>query len=138
MNWRVIPIQQEPQRAWVIALVAGLVVFLAILLTKQPLVAMIGVVVIAASTAEFWLGTTYILDEEKAFAKIAFSGSEIKWDDVKSVNIDQSHIYLSPFADETRLSGFRGVKLNLTNADRDQVIEYVREQAGEDVRFLGG
>jgi hypothetical protein len=138
MIWSVVPRNAEPKKMIGIFLFGLVVIGLALVLTRQILFAIFGVCVIAFSTAEFWLGTRYILDEECARARVAFSGSEIKWSDVKSVNLGQSSIYLSPFAEEHRLDVFRGVKLNLTNADRDQVIELIRKRVGEDVRFLAG
>jgi hypothetical protein len=138
MTWKVIPRETQPQKMLVIGLIAVGVVALALIVTRQPVLALLGLSVIVASTAEFWMGTTYILGEKSVEAKVAFSGSQISWDDVKSVKMTLSHIYLSPFTDEHRLDAFRGVKLNLTNANRDQVIELIRERVGKDVRFLGG
>jgi hypothetical protein len=138
MKWKVIPREQQPQKMWGILAIGVIVALFAYVLTKHGLVILLGLGVIAMSTAEFWLGTTYSLSDEEAEAKLLFSGSVIKWADVKCVKMDLSHIYLSPFAEEHRLEAFRGVKLNLTNADREQVIDHVRQRVGEDVRFLGG
>ena len=93
----------------------------------------LGLAVLFLSTAEFFLGRKYMLNES-----VAKSGqNEITWPLVKSVHVADDLIYLSPFDAESKLDAFRGVKLNIQNVSKESVLEYVRQHVGKDVRFLG-
>ena len=61
----------------------------------------------------------------------------MKWSEIKLVKISESDINLSPFSKESRLDAVRGVKLSLQNVNREEVLNFIRFQVGQDVRFLG-
>jgi hypothetical protein len=95
---------------------------------------LLGLVVLFASTSEFFLGKKFTLDETSAKAGL----TEITWPSVKSVHVSEKLIYLSPFESESKLDTFRGVKLTIQNVSKESVLEYVRNHVGEHVRFLEG
>ena len=100
---------------------------------KNFIFPLLGLVVLLVSTAEFFLGKKFSLNENAAKA----GPNEIAWPSVKSVHISSDQIYLSPFEAESKLDAFRGVKLSIHNVSKESVLDYVRQHVGKDVRFLG-
>jgi hypothetical protein len=91
------------------------------------------IVVVANATAPIWMRSKFQLD-----ATCAKSGfAQIMWSDVERVLVEESFIQLSPFEKETRLDAFRGVKLDTHNVSKAEVLSFIKERVGENVRFLG-
>lgn len=101
--------------------------------TKSILLPVLCMVVLVASTYEFFSGRKFVLSEASAKS----GNSEMMWSAVKSVHIGEDEVYLSPFAQESKLDAFRGVKLNIQNVSKENVLEFIREHVGKDVQFLG-
>lgn len=116
---------------YAIAVIAALAVGIA---TRSYLLPILFLVVLFVSTLEFVVGKKFLLNENSAKA----GATEITWSNVKSVHVLANEIYLSPFEQESKLDTFRGVKLNTQNVSKENVLEFVKERVGEDVRFLEG
>ena len=136
MTWIVRPSEFDLKKVSTLKVMYAIAIVLAIFLgfvTKSIVFPVMLVVVVFASTYEFFGGRKFLLNEQ-----IARSGpSEMTWSSVKSVHIHDSEIHLSPFQGETKLDAFRGVKLNIRNVSKENVLEFIREHVGKDVRFLG-
>lgn len=103
------------------------------LVTHSVVLTLLAPACIIASTSEFLLGKKFSLTSESASAGL----STMKWSEIKLVQITESDINLSPFSQESRLDAVRGVKLSLQNVNREEVLNFIRFQVGQDVRFLG-
>lgn len=89
--------------------------------------------VVAHATSPIWLQAKYKLDEKNASSGFA----QIPWRDVRRVIVDGESVHLSPFEKESRLDAFRGVKLDTQNVSKAEILSFVKERVGENVRFLG-
>jgi hypothetical protein len=138
LRWRVRLSDKAPGKRWVILAVATLVGVLGVLLLQNPLLGILGFAIILASTAEFWLGTSYRIDAEGATARTGLSPTALSWTDVKRAIVTEEGIKLSPLDQDGRLSPFRGVFLRFGANNREQIISAVRTHCEGDVRFLEG
>ena len=103
----------------------------------QLALGVVGMLVIASSTAEYWLGTAFELTPEHVKAKTGLSETVIAWSEVKRVQTNGDVIRVSPLPESTRLEQFRGVLLRPTAENRDHVIECLRNNCNANVRFVG-
>lgn len=129
-RWRVRLSDKAPQKmagviaAAVLALVLGWMVF------RSPALGFAGFAIILGSTAEFWLGTTFTIDQKGAKSRTGFSVSEIEWENVKRVISENGGIRLSPLEKAGTMDTFRGVLLRFGVDNRDEVEEAVLKFGG--------
>lgn len=136
MRWSVRPWRKAPGKLAVIlgfALLAG--IFGGIFL-RSPLLAVVGFAIILGSTAEFWLGSSYRIDDRGATSRTFASLSSMEWAEVQRVIVGPEYVKLSPLPEAGRLDPFRGILLKFDGENREQVIEAVRERCQDNVRFL--
>jgi hypothetical protein len=138
ISWRVRLSDNDPKKLWILFAVTMGAFVLGLVLTHRALLGILGSVMILAATAEFWLGTTYKIDEEGASSRTGLSQTRILWKDVKRAVITQVGIKLSPLEESTRLAPFRGVFLRFGTQDRVRIEQAVRTLGGNDVRLVEG
>jgi hypothetical protein len=130
LTWTVRLSDNAPQKRWV---VYGAALFAAIagyLWTGQPLIGIVGFAIILGSTAEYWLGVRYRVDGNSVARRCGLSVTEIHWENVKRVIVDQNRIKLSPLEEDSRLSEFRGVTLVTTQDNHEAVLAAVEAHRG--------
>jgi hypothetical protein len=136
MTWTVRQSDLDSKKLSILKVIYIAVVVFVIFLgfvTKSLVLPVLFLVVVFASTYEFFGGRKFLLNE-----RVARSGpSEMTWSAVKSVHVRETEVYLSPFTGESKLDAFRGVKLNTRNVSKENVLEFIREHVGKDVQFLG-
>jgi hypothetical protein len=116
----------------ILAFVAGYLLF------NNVLLGALGFAIILGSTAEYWLGTSYKVDQRGATARCGLSVTSLPWNEVKRVVEGQETVKLSPLAEAGKLDPFRGVTLRFAAGNREAVMQAVRRFVGDDVRFLEG
>jgi hypothetical protein len=117
---------------FVIAILVGLIGWR----VENWIMGLVGFAVIAAATAEFWLGTTFRVNDVGAEAKTGFSSTKIEWANVVRVVTADQGIKLSPLAETSRTSPFRGVFLRYGAYTAEELMAVIRPYCGDDVRFL--
>ena len=126
MEWTVDLSQElKPKRLVVVVAILAVAV-VATFGMGQPLLAVVGVIAVFASSAEVFLPLKFRLDEQGAHRKVGLSNSLIAWKDVKRVVENEGGIHLSPFAAPHRLDAFRGVYLR-TSSNRGVVLGKIAE-----------
>lgn len=136
MTWVLKRSVTDPDKFDKLKMIYGLAILFAIIAafaTKNLVLPVVCLVVLVASTYEFFGGRKFALTQT-----VAKSGpNEIAWGAVRSVHVRSEEIYLSPFSKESKLDAFRGVKLSIQNVSKENVLEFIREHVGQDVQFLG-
>lgn len=135
MEWSVDLSGENRSKRVTVVLTAVVVALVAVVLFRQPLLAVIGVVAIAAATLEVFLPIKFRLDAEGAHRKIGLSESVIAWPAVKRLVEDEVGIHLSPFEEANRMDAFRGVYLR-TPSNRAEVLVKIAELRDEYGRNL--
>ncbi len=92
----------------------------------QPLLGLLGSAMILASTAEYWLGTTYQISAQGASSRTGFSTTSMEWSEVKRVVVSDTELKLSPLEQATTMDAFRGVSLKFGKTNRDSVLACMR------------
>jgi len=118
-RWRVRPSDKAPQRVAVIVAVAVLAFLAGTIVFRNLYLGVVGFAIIFGSTAEFWLGTSFSVDEERATVRTGLSVTAIAWSDVKRVIKDSGGIKLSPLAKSGTMDAFRGVYLRYGDNNRE-------------------
>ena len=119
--WRVRLSDKAPSKvigivaAGVAAFLIGEIVF------KNFTLGLIGFAIIFGSTAEYWLGSVFQLDEKKASVRTGASYSVIEWTDVKRICKDEGGIKLSPLESAGTMDAFRGVYLRFGDDNREAI-----------------
>lgn len=135
MRWQVHLAAREPGKASVVvacALGAGAA---GLLLMGHPVFALVGVAVVLGTTLEFLLPLRYELNDDEARVTCGVSVTAVRWEAVKRIEVDADRAKLSPLAEDTRLSPFRGVTLRF-DGDPEEVLAEVRRRAPSDARFV--
>jgi len=137
-RWNVRPSDKEPAKKWGV-LVGALAIFaLGMVVFHSVLLGLLGFAIIAASTAEFWLGTSYKLDKDSASVRCGFSYSEMRWNEVKRAMATPDGVKLSPLGSATRMDSFRGVFLKFGDEPHEPILEFVRRCLPADVGLVTG
>ena len=135
LAWTVHLYSQDPTKRISIFLFAAISALAGLLIFHNLIFAVIAVVAILASTAEFWLPLHYKLDEKGASVRCAFSVTAIEWSQVRRIVLAEEGWKLSPHRSEGRTSPFRGVYLRFAE-EPETIQEYVRCHVGGDARFV--
>jgi hypothetical protein len=107
-------------------------------LFQNLLPGLVGFAIILAATAEFWLGTSYRLNAERATVRTGLSVASMEWSEVKRAIVTSEGVKLSPLEADGRLSPFRGVFLRFGTNNEEQILSVIRTHINDDVRFLEG
>ncbi|HVL39417.1 MAG TPA: hypothetical protein VM328_08525 [Fimbriimonadaceae bacterium] len=135
LEWRVRQWSREPWKRWVVAGAAAMAGVAGLLLFQSLLLAVVGFVAILASTADYWMTVRNRIDANGCSVRYGFSVSAISWSEVKRVVVSEVGVKLSPLAETSRLSAFRGVFLRF-EGNREEVLQAVRAHIEEDVRVV--
>ena len=136
ISWTVRLSDSNPSKLLVIFGVAVTAAVLGYVVFGQLLLGLLGFAIILGSTAEYWMGARYKVDESGASRAVGLSVSSIDWEKVERVAVEGRRIRLSPFRDENKLDPFRGVTLEATNENKGDVLAAVKSRCSSDVRFL--
>lgn len=132
LSWSVRLADERPGRVPAIFVVALLAFVLGAVGLRQPLLGLLGAMMVLGATAEYWLGSRFTLDALGATAKTGLSMTTMEWTDVRRVLAKGREVRLSPLESPSRLDAFRGVALITTEENRNRVMEYVRAHVPED------
>jgi hypothetical protein len=87
---------------------------------------LLGFAMILASTADYWLGSHFMVDPKGVRARVGISLTAMEWKDVKRVTIEPHAIKLSPLESGNRMDVFRGVVLRTKPDLKVQVLDLIR------------
>lgn len=135
LQWEISPAERgiDPKKVKIAIGIAIASAPIGFLLTQSLVLSVLAPVILLVSLSEYWRSKKYSLTHSSATA----GSSEMKWSEVKSVHVDGNLILLSPFAKESRLNAVRGVKLQFSIHQRDEILNWIRNHVGANVRFLG-
>lgn len=137
LEWTVRLWQENPSRLWVIVVVAAFAGVIGLWALRHPLGFILGVGMIAMSTADFWMPMHFRLDSEGATRRVGPSVSSILWMDVQRVREDEVGAKLSPLSNpESRLEPFRGIHVRFSG-NREAVIERIHREVGGECQISG-
>lgn len=121
IRWRVRLSDREPRKTVAVFAVAILAFLVGALVFRNVVLGCVGFAIILGSTAEFWLGTSFSVDDKKATVRTGFSTSVMEWKDVKRVARDSGGIRLSPLTRAGMLDAFRGVYLRYGRDNKESI-----------------
>lgn len=128
MRWTVHLARRQPLRAGLCLAVVGASAAVGYW-ALGGLGAAVVIVALLGSLADFLFPVTCTLTRGGASCRMLLKGSEIGWENVRRVYLDDLGIKLSPLRRVSRLEAFRGVYLRF-DGNRDQVIETVQSLRG--------
>jgi hypothetical protein len=133
LQWTVRLYRRNPEKLvviWAVAIVAAVAGFF--YFKGNLLGALVGFLMIALSTTDFWLPLHFRLDGTGAHLRCGISVTSIEWEAVKRTYEVDNGIKLTPLATPSRLEPFRGVRLRF-DGNREEVLAAVRNLGGLDV-----
>ncbi|RYG26841.1 hypothetical protein EON82_01760 [bacterium] len=125
LAWNVRLADERPGKVSVIFGVALLAFVFGTFGLRQPLLGLLGAMMVLGATADYWLGSRFKLDAIGATAKTGLSMTTMEWHDVQRVLIEGREVRLSPLEKPSRMDAFRGVALITTEENRERVLEFV-------------
>ena len=135
-RWNVRLSDKDPSKRWGILVIAVVAFALGLLLFGNVLFGVVGFAIIAAATAEYWVGVSYKVDSRGASARCVVSLTSLDWTDVKRATASEEGIKLSPLPQAGRMDTFRGVFLRY-GEEPDRVTEEVRRWLPTHVELMG-
>ncbi len=123
---------------WIVAVLVALLVLglcAGVLASfRDPFLAGLSLVILAASLAPFYLPTRYRMSEDGIEIESIFGARKKAWDLYRRFTVDRHGILLSPFDRPSRLDRFHGLNIRFDAPDRERVIGYVERKIAENVR----
>lgn len=92
---------------------------------QNPLLAVVGALVLLASLHGHFLPRRYELDEEGVTVSVMGWNKRRRWDHFHSYYADRLGVMLTTFSYPSRLDSFRGVNLRFGRANREDIITFV-------------
>lgn len=93
----------------------------------SPVWAFFATVFLLGTTAAYWLPTRFVIDEQGIELTRWFWKRRVSFDSLKRIDRDPNGLFVSPFAERSRLDGHRGLLL-MEPPQRDEVESYIRGQ----------
>jgi len=121
LKWRVRLSDKAPSKTFGIIAVAIAAFLIGALLFKNITLGLIGFAIIFGSTAEFWLGSLFTIDEKGASVRTGLSYSVLEWANVKRILRDKDGIKLSPLERPGSMDTFRGVYLRFGEQNEESI-----------------
>lgn len=90
---------------------------------------LISFVFLFGSLSSFFFPTKYLMTDETITIRSVFRKNSVSWNRLKRYYIDKNGVFLSPFAQPSRLENFRGIYLRFGD-NRECVINYVKSKMG--------
>jgi len=115
LAWRVHLLRRDAGRAGAVFAAMILAALFGFLLFQSFLFALLGVLLLFFSTADYLLPIHHRLTSRRACVVYGFSRWEIAWKDVRRVKVAKQAVLLSPLPAPSRLDAFRGVVLRFAN-----------------------
>lgn len=125
LEWVSHPIRHQPEKT---ALLVGVVALAAagVYATMGSVYwAAAAVVFLALGVYDYWLPTTFRLDERGVSSRTLFFARKKRWDEVRSLHPDARGVLVSPFPAVTRLDTFRGLYVRF-DGNREAVLAVLR------------
>ena len=126
LTWTVRLADERPSRVYGIFAAALFAFLLGFFAFRQPVLGLLGAMMILGATADFWLGSRFSLDAKGATARTGASVTAMEWGEVRRVLERGREVRLSPLESPSKLDDFRGVGLVTTEENRERVLEFVR------------
>ncbi len=125
LTWTVHPARRNPAQAVAVGLVVILVPIAILQAGLQPIFAILGFLLLAASLGSFFFPTTVRFDENSVTVRSLWGKKQRQWNRFRSFRYDSEHVRLCTFGHATRLDHFRGLLLRF-GGNRKQVLQFVR------------
>jgi hypothetical protein len=135
LRWSVRLLEHRNRFIVVIGLVAVGSGVLGGIIFHSPSMSLLGFAMILASTADYWLGSKYLVDSIGVHARVGLSLTSMEWKDVKRVIIEASAVKLSPLQEGNPMDPFRGVVLRTNPEVRPSVLSLVRRYSPGEAEF---
>lgn len=130
-EWSITLRRKNPQKFWVVLVIALFAGLLGLFLLKSLVMGVIGVGAILLSTADFWMPVRYRIDDNEVSAKVGLSTTALAWSDVKRVLTSEMGVKLTPLEKDSSLSPFRGVFLRFDGNKKDVLNAITKRWEGE-------
>jgi hypothetical protein len=132
LEWRSHPARERPLAAAALLVIMLAASWGAVQFGQGIWWGIIGFAMLALSMWSFILPTSYRLDASGALKKSVFGTERRAWREVRSTVPDRWGMLLSPFPRPSRLARFRGLSLQFSPGNREDVIAFVQARAGSE------
>jgi len=137
-EWRVRLSDKAPEKRAGVFAAAALAAAVGWFVFRTPVMGGIGFAIILGSTAEYWLGSSFRLDERGASSRTGFSLASIEWANVKRLIREKQGIRLSPLETPGTMDAFRGVFLRYGEGNQKEIEGAVLRFGGTHTALVGG
>ncbi|MBZ0267054.1 hypothetical protein K8I85_02775 [bacterium] len=131
MEWRGWPLQRQPVRGALAALVLAGSVWGVWVWSGNAALTGLAVVVLSMSVGSFFVPTHYRLDDRGVTVVRPWARKTRPWTEFRGVRFGGEIILLSPSRRRSWLDGVRGVTLRVTERRREEVLDYVRKMVDQ-------
>lgn len=124
LSWISHPAKEEPRRNWIVVFFLLLTVAALWIATRSGYWVALGVIFLLVAIRQWFIPTTYRLDEIGAEIRFLFYRRQKNWADIKRLSSDRKGVLLSPFPFPSRLESFRGLYLRFSG-NRAEVLDFL-------------
>jgi hypothetical protein len=128
MQWTAHPARRRPKELALAVAVIALTAAAILAGLGSAYLAALAVVVLVIAIAPFLLPTRYTITDEGIEARRALTRRSRRFVELRRLDVWRDAALASPFRKRTAFDRFRGILVLLDGADRDRVIELLKER----------
>jgi len=127
LSWTFHPARSNlPRGAAVLAMIVLVPVAIQ-LIFHDPLLVLLGFLLLALPLASYFFPTRVRFDEKSVTVRSIWGSRSRRWDSFRSFQYDREHVRLCPLSAPSRLDPYRGVLLRFAG-NRDEVLAFLRRR----------
>jgi len=130
LEWRSHPARERPMATAALLVIMLTASWAAAEVMQNLWWGLVGMAMLLLAMWGYLLPTSYVLDGVGVTKKSLFGSEKRNWREIRSFVTDRRGMLLSPFPTPTRLAKFRGLSLQFSSGNREEVIAFVRDRAG--------
>jgi hypothetical protein len=132
LRWRSHPARERPVATFALLVIMLAASWGAVQFGQSLWWGIVGFIMLALGMWSYLLPADYRMDAGGVTKKSFFGTERRNWREVRSTVTDRWGILLSPFPHPTRLAKFRGLSVQFSPGNREDVIAFVQARAGSE------
>ncbi len=130
-RWTAHPAKHRPKDLALVVCVVALAAWAVLVSFQSVAWALFSVVVLLIAVGPFLLPTTYTVTEEALVSERASTRRSRRFAELRRVDVGPHVALLSPFRERSFLDRYRGMLVLFDGADRDRIVQLLREKVND-------
>lgn len=128
LEWTAHPARERPLAAAFLIVIMIVASVFASWYGNGPWWGLVGFTLLFLAMWSFFLPVRFRMDGSGVEKKSLFGVEKRTWREVRSITTDSRGVLLSPFPEPTPLAKFRGLSVQFSSGNREEVVAFIRDR----------